>query len=72
MAGIGRDLKDHLVSTPLLWEELTSLYQVLDQAAQGLIQPGRERFDVWVLHNFSGQPVPGPHHPLSEKFPPET
>jgi len=34
---------------------------ILDQAAQGPIQPGLEHFQGWGIHNLSGQPVPAPH-----------
>ena len=35
---------------------------------QGPIQPGLQGCGI---HSFSGQPVPVPRHPLSEKFPPD-
>ena len=41
-----------------------------DQAAQSHIQPGLECLQGWGIHNLLGQPVPGRHHPLSEKLPP--
>ncbi|KAK4813670.1 hypothetical protein QYF61_017637, partial [Mycteria americana] len=40
----------------------------LDQVAQSPIQPGLKHFQGWGIHNFSGQPVPVPHHPHSEEF----
>jgi len=42
----------------------------LDQVTQSPIQPGLESFQGWGLHYFSGQPVPGFHHPHCKKFPP--
>ena len=40
-----------------------------DHAA--LIQPGLECLQGLGIHNFSGQPVPVPHHHLSKKLPPD-
>ena len=37
---------------------------ILDQAAQGPIQPGCEHLQGWGIHSLSGQPVPAPHHSL--------
>lgn len=31
----------------------------------GPIQPALQPFQGWAISNFPGQPVPGPHHPLS-------
>lgn len=42
----------------------------LDEVAQGPTQYGLEHLQGWGVHNFSGQCVPMPHHPLSETFPP--
>jgi len=39
-----------------------------DQAAQSLVQPGLEDCQGGGSHSFSGQPVPGPHHPQSKEF----
>ena len=41
---------------------------VLDQVAQGPIQPGLEHFQWWSIHSLSGQPVPAPHHSV-KNFP---
>ena len=38
-----------------------------DQAAHGPIQLGLERPQEWGIHSFSGQPMPVPHCPSSEK-----
>ena len=70
MAWIGRDLKYHQVSTLLSQAGLQGcqpLNQILDQIAQGPIQHGLEHLQVWSFHNLSGQPMPAPQHPLSEK-----
>jgi len=45
-------------------------YQTLDCAAQAPSQPGPECVQAWDIHSFSRQPVPVPHHPLSEEFSP--
>ena len=42
---------------------------ILDQAAQGPIQPGLEHLQGWGIHNFSGQPVPALHHSHSKELP---
>lgn len=43
MAWVGRDLKDHLVPTPLPSEGCQLQDQALDQASQIPIQPGLEK-----------------------------
>jgi len=35
---------------------------LLDQVAQGPIQPGLEHLQGRGIHSLSGQPVPTPHH----------
>ena len=65
-----RDLKGHLVPTPCCRQRCQPLNQALHLAARGLIQPGFEHLQGWGIHHFSGLPVPGPHHNLSEKIPP--
>ena len=45
------------------------LDQVLDQIAQGPIQPGLKKLQGSGIHSLSGQPVPAPHHSLSKKLP---
>jgi len=65
-----RDLKGHLVPTPCCRQRCQPLNQALHQAARGPIQPGFEHLQGWGIHHFSGLPVPGPHHNLSEKIPP--
>lgn len=42
---------------------------VLDQAVQDPIQPGIEHFQVWSIHNLSGQPVSAPYHSHSKELP---
>ena len=39
-----------------------------DQFAQSPIQPGLEHCQGGGSHSFSGQPMPGPHHPHGEEF----
>jgi len=47
-------------------------YLILDQAAQGLIQPGPEHLQGWGTHNHSVQPVSAHHHNLDKELPPIT
>jgi len=63
VARVEKDLKDHPVSTLLLWAGFT-----LDQAAQSYIQPSFECLQGWGIHNLSGQPVPVRYHPPSKKL----
>ena len=64
MAWVGRDPKDHQVPTPCHRQGHQPPDLVLDQAAQGLIQPGFKHLQGQSIHNPSGQPVPSPHHSL--------
>ena len=41
---------------------------ILEQAAQGCIQPGLEHLQGRGIHSLSGQPVPAPHHSHSEEL----
>ena len=66
-AWVWRDLKDHSIPMPCCGQGC----HPADQAAQGSIQASLKQLQEWGTHSFSGQPVPGPHHPLSEKFPPD-
>jgi len=59
MAWFGRDLKDHQAPTPCRRQGHQPPYLILDQAAQGSIQPGLEHLQRRGIHNLSGQPVPG-------------
>jgi len=61
MAWMGRDLRAHLVLTPCYGQDCQPLNQAVDQAAQGIIQPGLEHLQGWSIHSFSGQVVPAPH-----------
>ena len=61
---VGRDLKAHPV--PALCHGQGHL--PLDQVAQSPIQPGLDHCQGWDSHSFSGQPVPGPHHPHREEL----
>jgi len=45
-------------------------YLILDQVAQGPIQPGLEHLQGWGIHGLSGQPVPASHHSLGKELPP--
>ena len=66
MAWVEKDLKDHLLSTPLPMGHI----QPVDQATQSHNQPCLKCLHVWGIQNLFGQPVPVHHHPLSEKLPP--
>jgi len=57
MAWVGKDLKDHQVPNPCHWQGHQSSDLVLDQTAQGPVQPGFEHLWEWL----SGQPIPAPH-----------
>jgi len=59
MAWVGRDLKDHEAPTPLRRQGCQPPYVILDQTAQGPIQPGLEYLQGQGIHNLSGQPAPG-------------
>jgi len=61
MVAVGRDLCGSSSPTPLPKQGL------LQQAAQDLVQGGREYLQRRRLHNLPGQPVPGLHHPQSEE-----
>lgn len=64
MVWVGNYLKDHLISTPCHGQgHLTP-----DQVAQNCIQRGLEHCQGWGTHNFSGQFVPVPDHPLSKEL----
>jgi len=63
MAWVGRKFEAHPVRTPCCGQG----YCPPAQAAQGPIQPGLEHLQGWGVHSFSEQPIPVPHHPLSEK-----
>ena len=43
---------------------------LLDQVAQGPIQPGLEHLQGWGIHNLSGQPVSAPHHSPGKELSP--
>ena len=43
-------------------------YLILEQAAQGAIQPGLEHLQGWSIHNLSRQPVPAPHHSFGKEI----
>lgn len=77
MIWAGRNLRDYLVSALLLWGCCTNMclrivssflpweeHLPLDQMAQNLTQLGPEHCQGWDIHNFLGQTVTGPHHPL--------
>ena len=56
MAWAGRDPKDPRVPIPCHRQGRQPPHLILDQAAQGPIQPGLEHLQGWGIHNFSGQP----------------
>lgn len=68
MARVGKDLKDHLFPTPCHGQG----HLPPDQFAQRPIQPGFEHLQGWGIHNLFKQPVPVPHNPHSEEFPPKS
>ena len=71
MAWVGRDLKDHQALTSCRQDHQPP-HLILDQAAQGPIQPGLEHLQGWTGHP---QPlwaaVPAPHHSHSKELPPD-
>jgi len=54
MAWVGRDLKDDQAPTPCHRQGCQPPYLMLDQAAQGPIQPGIEHLQGRGIHNLSG------------------
>jgi len=46
-------------------------YLIVDQAAQGPIQPGLEHLQGRGIHSLSGPPVPAPPHSLGKELPPD-
>jgi len=56
------------MNSRIIWS--LSKAQVLDQIAQGPIQPGLKRLQGRGIHNLSGQPVSAPQHYLSKNPPP--
>uniref|UniRef100_A0A672TM59 Uncharacterized protein n=1 Tax=Strigops habroptila TaxID=2489341 RepID=A0A672TM59_STRHB len=64
MVCVGRDLKAHPVPVPCHGQG----HLPLDQVAPSPVQPGLEHCQGWGSHSFSGQPVPGPHHPHREEL----
>ena len=74
MVWVGKDLKDH-ESPTLLNPRHRQGYQpphlILDQSAQGPIQPGFEHLQEWGIHNLSGQPVSAPYHSHSKELFPD-
>lgn len=68
MSWVGKDLKNHLLSSPCHAQGYLPLHQV----AQGPIQPGFEYFHGWSIHRFSGLPVSVPQHHQSTEFLPNS
>uniref|UniRef100_A0A8C2TSE2 Reverse transcriptase domain-containing protein n=1 Tax=Coturnix japonica TaxID=93934 RepID=A0A8C2TSE2_COTJA len=56
-------------STPLPGRA-TKHMPLLDQVAQGPVQPGPEHLQGRGIHNLTGQPVPGPNHSSSKALSP--
>lgn len=65
MLRVGRVLKDHLVPGP---PAMGKGHVLLDQFAQGLIQPSLKHCQNWGIHNIPGQPVPISYQPYSKEF----
>jgi len=69
MAQVGRNLKNHEAPiAPCHRQGHQPPHLILDQAAQGPIQPGLGHLQGRGIHNLSGQPVPAPHHSYSKKL----
>lgn len=66
MAWVSRNLKNHLVPTPLSWTGMP----LCRSGCPGPIQLDLKHLEGWDIQNFFRQPVPMPHHSLSEEFPP--
>jgi len=62
--GLERTLKINEFQAPFHVQGLFPLQHI----AQSPVQPGLELFQGQDIHNFSGQPVPVPHHPHSKEF----
>ena len=71
MTWVGRNIKDHESPIPFHRQGHQHPHLILDQPAQGPIQPCLEHLQGWGIHNLSGQPVPAPHHYHSKELPPD-
>jgi len=65
MAWVGRDLKDHVVPSPLPWAGTPSTRPVCSKPHP----PGLEDCQGEGSHNFSAPSVQVPHQPHSKEFP---
>ena len=63
MVWVGRDLINYPVPTPCHAQGPL----LPAHGAPNPIQPGLECFQRGDTHSFSGQPMPGPHHPHGEE-----
>ena len=61
MDWVGRDPKDHQVPNPCHRQGCQPQDLMLDQAAQGPIQPCLEHLQGQAIHSLCAQPVPAPH-----------
>ena len=71
MTWVGRNIKDHESPIPFHRQGHQHPHLILDQPAQGPIQPCLEHLQGWGIHNICGQPVPAPHHTLSKELSPD-
>ena len=62
--GLEGTFRGHLAQPPCSRQE----HLKPDRVAQSPVQPGLECFQGWGLHSFSGQSVPGFHHPYGKNF----
>ena len=71
MARVGRDLKHHEAPIPHHRRGHQPPHLILEQAAQGPIQPGLVQLQGQDIHTLSGQPIPAPHQSLGKELPPD-
>lgn len=62
--GLEGTLRDHLIPTFLPCSGTLSARPGCSKP----IWPGLQHFYGWGMHNFSGQPIPVSHPPLSKEF----
>lgn len=75
MVCVGRDMKDHLFPSPVPWAGTQSSQKFL---LRNFPKPGFSKpHPTWLRkipgmehHDYSGQPIPVPHHPYSKEFHP--
>lgn len=70
MVWIGKDIKDHLVSTPCHGQGDLSLGQVAQSSIHPSIRLALNASEEGAATTTLGKPIPVPHHPQSKEFPP--